>query len=113
MFAQFENVQKASKESVDTAMKSFGALSKNTQEIMVEVADYSKKSFEGATAAAEKLFSAKSADKAFEIQADYIKSAYEGYVAHATKLGEMVQGIAKEAFKPYEALVAKAQTPAK
>lgn len=72
------------------------------------MADYSKKSFEEGSAALEKLFGAKSFDKALEIQSDYAKSAYEGFVAESTKIGELFTDLTKEAYKPVETLVSKA-----
>ena len=86
MLKNFDELQKLSKDNMDAAMKSFGALSKGVQAIAVEVADYSKKSFEEGSAAAEKMFGAKTLDKAIEIQSDYAKQAYEGFVAGATKI---------------------------
>ncbi len=112
MIKNFDEVQKLGKDNVDATMKSFGALSKAGQTIAAEVADYSKKSFEDGTKVLEKLFSAKSLDKAIEIQTDYAKTAYEGFVAQATKIGELYADLAKETYKPYEAFAAKA-TPAK
>src|SRR5262245_55632305 len=112
MIKNFEDVQKLSKDNVDATMKSFGALSKATQTIAAEVADYQKKSFEDGTKVLEKLFGAKSFEKAIEIQTDYAKSAYEGFVAQATKIGELYADLAKETYKPYEAYVAKT-APAK
>ena len=109
MIKTFEDLQQVSKENVDNALKSFGALSKGTQAIAVEVVDYSKKSFEDSTALVEKLFGAKSIDKAFEVQTDYAKSACEGFVAKASKIGELYSDLAKEAYKPFEALAAKAK----
>src|ERR1700754_2127857 len=70
MMKNFEDMQKMSKDSMDATMKSFGTLSKTSQAIAAEVADYSKKSFEEGTKVVEKLFGAKSLDKAMEIQAD-------------------------------------------
>lgn len=107
MVKNFEDLQQASKDNVDVAMKSFGALSKGSQAIAVEVADYSKKAFEQSTAALEKLFGVKSLDKAIEVQAEYAKTAYEGFVAEATKLSELYVDCAKEAYKPYETLFGK------
>jgi hypothetical protein len=112
MIKNFDEAQKLGKDNVDATLKSFGALSKAGQTIAAEVADYSKKSFEDGTKVLEKLFSAKSLDKAIEIQTDYAKTAYEGFVAQATKIGELYADLAKETYKPYEAFVAKA-TPAK
>ena len=108
MMQQFENVQKFGKENADAALKSFGAVSKGVQAIAVETTDYAKKSFEQGTATLEKLVGAKTLDKAIEIQTDFVKSAYEGFVAQSTKLGELYASLAKEAFKPYEGLVAVA-----
>jgi hypothetical protein len=109
MVKNFEDLQQVSKENVDIAMKSMGALSKGTQAIAVEVADYSKKSFEDGTAALEKLFGVKSFEKAVEVQTEYAKAAYEGFVAKASKIGELYADLAKETYKPFEAIMAKAK----
>lgn len=109
MLQNIDEMQKLGRENLDIAMKSFGTVSKGVQAIAVEVADYSKKSFEEGTAAAEKLFGAKTLDKAVEIQSDYFKSAYEGFVSQATKLGELYADLAKETYKPYEGFLGKIQ----
>ncbi len=107
MYQSFEDVSKAGKEFMDTGLKSFAALSRSMQSITVEATEYSKKAFETGSAAAEKLVSAKSLDKAFEIQTDYAKQAYEGFVAQATKMGELYAEMAKDAYKPFESVAAK------
>jgi hypothetical protein len=109
MIKNFEDIQQFGKENVDLALKSMGALSKGSQAIAVEVADYSKKAFEDGTAALEKLFGVKSFDKAIEVQTEYAKTAYEGFVAKASKIGELYADLAKETYKPFEALMAKAK----
>jgi len=108
MFENFENLQKIGKDNVDVALKSFGAASKGIQAIASEVADFQKKSFEEGSAALEKLFGAKTLDKAFEAQTEYYKAAYEGFVSKATKIGEIYADIAKESYKPFEGAVVKA-----
>ena len=110
MIKNLEDVQKLSKDNMDATMKSFGALSKASQAIATEVADYSKKSFEDVTKIMEKLLGAKSLDKAIEIQTDFAKTAYEGFVAQATKIGELYADLAKESYKPFETYAAKAAT---
>lgn len=109
MVRNFEDLQQVGKENVDIAMKSMGAISKGTQAIAAEMADYSKKSFEDSTAALEKLFGVKSFDKAVEVQTEYAKTAYEGFMAKASKIGELYADLAKESYKPFEAMVAKAK----
>ena len=109
MVKNFEDLQQVSKDNVDVTLKAMGAISKSTQAIAVEVADYSKKAFEDGTAALEKLFGVKSLDKAMEVQTEYAKTAYEGFVAKASKIGELYADLAKETYKPFETLLAKAK----
>jgi hypothetical protein len=110
MVKNFEDLQKLNKDNMDVTLKSFGAVSKSCQAIAVELADYSKKSFEQSTAAVEKLLGAKSFDKAVEVQTEYAKSAYEAYVTEAAKFGELFTELAKESYKPFESYVAAAST---
>jgi len=107
MLKNFDDVQKYGKDNMDATMKVWGQMSKSVQAIAAETADYSKKSFEEGSATLEKLFGAKSLDKAIEIQTAYAKSAYEGFVAQATKLGELYADLAKETYKPFESFAAK------
>jgi len=103
-----DQMNKFGKDSMDVALNSFGAWSKNAQGLASEVADYSKKSFEDTAAAWEKLIGAKSLEKAMEVQSEYLKSSYEDFIAQSTKLGELYVDLAKEAYKPFEGVLAKA-----
>jgi hypothetical protein len=103
MLGNFEDVQKISKTSIEATTKAFGALSKTSQAIATEMADYSKRAFENNTKAMEKLFGVKSLDKAIEVQSEYAKSMLEDYTAQVQKLGQLYADMAKEAFKPFEA----------
>lgn len=107
MVKNFDELQQVGKDNVDLTLKSIGALSKGTQAIAVEVADYSKKTFEDSTALLEKLFGVKSLEKAIEVQTEYAKTTYEGFVAKASKIGELYADLAKETYKPFETLMAK------
>ena len=107
MVKNFDDLQMFGKENVDATLKSFGAVSKGVQAIATEAADYSKKSFEEGTQAFEKLFGAKSVEKALEVQQNYLKTAYESFVAETTKFGELYANLAKETYKPYEGYFAK------
>lgn len=109
MVQSFEDAGKAGKEFFDAGLKNFAALSKNVQALAVEATEYSRKAFEEGAATLEKLASAKSLEKAVEIQTDYAKQAYEGFVAQTSRVSELYAEIAKEAYKPFESLVAKAK----
>ena len=103
----FEDAGKYGKEMMDNGLSSFAAVTKNFQAIAAEATEFTKKSFENGTAAFERIVSAKSPEKAFEVQSEYAKSAYEAFVAQATKMGELYAGMAKDAYKPFEAMTAK------
>src|SRR5215213_1510070 len=107
MIQQFDQFQKIGHDNLDAVVKALGAVSKGVQSIAVEAADYGRKSFEQSTATVEKLVGARTLDKAVEIQTTYLKDAYESFMAQSTKIGELYTAIAKDAFKPYEGLVAK------
>ena len=109
MVKNFEDLQQVSKENMEVTMKSAESMSKGAQAIAVEVADYSKKAFEDGSAMLEKLFGVKSLEKAIELQSEYAKTSYEGFVAKATKIGELYADLAKESYKPFESLMAKAK----
>ena len=107
MLKNFDDLQKLGKDNVDASLKQVSTMAKGVQAIAGEVADYAKKSVEDSTVAVEKMFGAKSLEKAIEVQTDYAKVSYEGFLAKATKIGELYADLAKEAFKPFEGYVGK------
>jgi hypothetical protein len=108
MIKSFEDVQKLGKDNVDLVVKSLGAAQKGAQAIASEVQDYSKKALDAGSAHVEKLLAVKAFDKALELQTAFAKSSYEGFLAHVTKVGELYGDFAKEAAKPFEAMIPKA-----
>jgi hypothetical protein len=109
MTQPFEDAGKIGKEFVDTSLTSFASFAKGVQAIGVEAAEFTKRSFEQGSTTFENLISAKSPEKAFEIQIDYAKQAYESFVAEATKMGELYAEVARDTYKPFEAVAAKAK----
>jgi hypothetical protein len=112
MVKTLDDMQKAGNANVDATMHSFEGVTKATQAIATEIADYSKRSFENGTKTMKNLLGARSLDKAFEVQSEYARAAYEDYVSHASKLGQLYTDLAKEAFKPYQSFAARV-TPVK
>lgn len=107
MLNNFESIQKQGQDNFDLAVKSVNNLTKGFQEIAKETADFSKKQFETSSAVTEKLLATKSIEKAVELQADYAKTTYESFVSQATKIGELYAGLAKDSYKPFEAIAPK------
>ena len=102
-----DEMQQLRKDSLDAATKSFGAVSKCFQAIATEVTNYSKKSLEDQTAAMEKLMTARSPQRAMEVQTEYVKSAYEAFVGQATKIAELYADLGKECYKPFMGIIGK------
>ncbi|SIQ78854.1 Phasin protein [Rhizobium sp. RU35A] len=104
----FDEISRKNKEAFDTALRSYSEIAKGFQAIATETGDYSKKSFEDLTSFFEQLVGVKSVESLYELQTKFAKSSYEGFVAEATKISSMYADLAKTAYKPYEAPVARA-----
>ena len=107
MTQTFEEAGKLGKEFMDSSAKSLAVLSQGAQAIASEASEYTRKSFEASSATFEKLISANTVEKAIAIQTDYAKSVYEGLVAQATRFGELYADLARDAYTPFVAVVAK------
>lgn len=108
MANKVEEMQNYGKEQLDAAVSSANTFSNGFQAIATAYGDYAKKSFEDTKVFVEKLTAAKSFEKAVEIQTEFAKSAYETFVAESQKIGGLYGDLAKQAYKPFEAMVAKA-----
>jgi hypothetical protein len=97
-----EELQKAGQANYDAVVRAYGEASKSFQAIGQELNDYTKSSFENATRAWEQLVEAKSLERALEIQTNYAKKVYENWTAEVSKIGEMYQAAASDAYKPFE-----------
>lgn len=110
MLNSVDELTKYNKQNVDAAMVSLGHISKGVQAIAASAVDYSKRSMEQGTEALEKMLSAKSVERAFEIQSDYVKTAYETFIAESNRVSELCADIAKEAYRPFERYVGTVPT---
>jgi len=70
--------------------------------------DYTRKSLEETRSFVEKLTGVRSLDKAIEIQAEFARQAYETFVAESQRICELYSELAKQIFKPFAGLLAKA-----
>ena len=109
MNQQFDAVQKLGKDSFNAAQTAFGVASNGTQAIVVETANYAKKSLEQGAATFEKLSGVKSLDKAIEIQTEYVQSAYKGFIDHATRTREIYTKLSQDSLAPLTTLRSAAE----
>jgi phasin family protein len=118
----FESVSTASseafRENVDrgiAAMSEMGAFGKQNLEAMIASATatqkgvealsaravaYSKTAMEKHVAAAKSLMASKSVQEFVEKQTEYARSSFDAYVAELNNVSDVLQGVAKDAFKP-------------
>ena len=78
------------------------------QTIANAYSDYTRKSIEETTSFVEKLTGVRSLDKAIEIQAEFARQAYETFVAESRRICGLYSELAKQIFKPFAGLLAKA-----
>ena len=78
------------------------------QTIANAYSDYTRKSIEETTSFVEKLTGVRSLDKAIEIQAEFARQAYETFVAESQRICGLYSELAKQIFKPFAGLLAKA-----
>jgi hypothetical protein len=90
-----------------SAPASANTLSTDFQAIATAYTDYSKKSFEQTRVFVERLSGVRSLDKAIEVQTEFAKQAYETFVTESQKISELYSRLAKQTFRPFEALVAR------
>ncbi len=78
------------------------------QTIANAYSDYTRKSLEETTSFVEKLTGVRSLDKAIEIQAEFARQAYETFVAESQRICGLYSELARQIFKPFAGLLAKA-----
>lgn len=107
MAYQLEDLQKISKDQLEQISATAASIARGFQALANETTDYSKRSLESTSSFFEKIVGVKSLDTAIQLQSEFAKAQFEGLVAQANKVGEIYKDIAKEAFKPIEAVIAK------
>jgi phasin family protein len=107
-----EQFQNHAQEQNEVAMASATTLAASVKTIATAHAEYARKAFQDASEFISKLTSMKSPDEAMKLQAAYSKSAFETFVAESKKISELYTDFAKQAFQPFEGLIAR-MTPTK
>lgn len=109
MTKTFEDAGRVGGELLDTALDSLSAVSTDARAIGREASDYAKRFVESGGVTLGKLMSATSIEEAAGIQTTYLKQTYEGFIAETTKLGGLYADMAKDAYRPFEAIITRAR----
>lgn len=101
------------KGNVEAIVESSKIAAKGLESFGQDAAEYSRKSFESATAAMKTLATVKSPTDFFKLQSDYFRTSFDSYVAEASKNTEALIKLAGEAAQPLSNRVAVAAEKAK
>ena len=96
----FEDMNEFVKGNVEAMMESSKIAAKGFETIGQDAAEYSRKSFEGATAAMKQFASVKSPTELFKLQGDYMRSAFDSLVAETSKNTEAMLKLAGDVAQP-------------
>lgn len=95
-----EDMVEFTKGNVEALVTSARVAAKGSEAMAQEAAEYSKKSFETATAAFKSFASVKSPTELFQLQSDYAKTSFDSAVAEASKVSEGMLKLMGDMFQP-------------
>jgi phasin family protein len=95
-----EELNDFAKGNVEALVESSKIAAKGIETLGQDAAEYSRKSFEAATAALKSLSAVKSPTEFFKLQSDYVRTAFDSYVAEASKNTEAMLKLAGDASQP-------------
>jgi phasin family protein len=95
-----EELTELTKGNVEAIVASSKLAAKGVETLGHEAADYSRRSFEGASAALKSFAEVKSPTDFFKLQSDYVRSAFDSWVSESSKTSEAVLKLAGEVAEP-------------
>jgi len=104
----FADMNDFSKGNVDAIVESSKIAAKGLETMSQEAADYTRKSFEGATAAMRDLASVKTPADFMKLQSDFVRTAFDNLVAETSKNTEAMLKLAGDIAQPISNRVAVA-----
>lgn len=95
-----EEMTELGKGNVEAMVASTKIVAKGLETVGQEVAEYSRKSFEDASAALKSFTQVKSATDFFRLQSDFARSQFDGLVTEGSKLSETMIKLAGDVAEP-------------
>lgn len=95
-----EELTQVSKGHVEAMIQSTKIAAKGLETVGQEVAEYSRKSFEDASAALKGFVEVKSATDFFRLQSDFARTQFDSFVAETSKLSETMIKLAGDVAEP-------------
>jgi phasin family protein len=103
-----EEANEFAKGNLEAVVESGKIAAKGFESFGQDAAEYSRKSFETATAALKSMSAVKSPTELFKLQSDFFRTSFDSYVAEASKSTEALIKLASDAAQPLSNRVAVA-----
>ncbi|WP_082731727.1 MULTISPECIES: phasin family protein [unclassified Sphingomonas] len=103
-----EEMNELAKGNVEAVVESTRIAAKGMETLGQEAAEFSRKSFEQASAMMKSLAAAKSPTEFMKVQSDFFRTSFDTYVAEASKHTEAMLKLAGDAAQPISSRVAVA-----
>ncbi len=101
-----EEANDFAKGNVEAIVESSKIAAKGLETLGQDAAEYSRKSFETATAALKTFATVKSPTELFKLQSDFFRTSFDSYVAEASKNTEAMLKLAGDAAQPLSGRIA-------
>ena len=95
-----EEMTDLAKGNVEALVASTKVAAKGVEKIGQEVAEYNRKSFEGASAAIKSFAEVKSPTDLFRLQGEFARTQFDSMIAESSKLSETMIKLAGDVFEP-------------
>ena len=95
-----EEMTELSKGNVEALVASTKVAAKGVEKIGQEVAEYSRKSFEEASAAIRGFAQVKSPTDLFRLQGDFARTQFDAMIAESSRMSETMIKLAGDMFEP-------------
>ncbi|WP_448662258.1 phasin family protein [Sphingomonas sp. CJ20] len=103
-----EEANEFAKGNIEAVVESSRIAAKGLEAFGQDAAEYSRKSFENATAIMKTLATVKSPTELFKLQSDFFRTSFDSYVAEASKNTEAMLKLAGDAVQPLSNRIAVA-----
>ncbi len=103
----FEEFNASARGNIEAWSAASRAAAQGVEAMVQQAAEYSRKTFEHATAAMRQLASARTATEVFQVQNDFMKGQFDAFVSEFSRMSETMLRLTSEVFEPITAKMAE------
>jgi phasin family protein len=104
----FEEFNASARGNIEAWSAAGRAAAQGVEAMVQQAAEYSRKTFEHATAAMRQLSTARTANEVFQVQNDFMKGQFDAFVGEFSRMSETMLRVASEVFEPITSKMAEA-----